>query len=796
VHAKDPYGNTEQYVYDERGFIVELQRSGKPPIRVRRNELMQVISVTEGPRETQFVHDYWGRLLSVRAADGTSVRFQYNRRGDLILQVDPRGHVTRFEYDPEGNLVGVLAPDGSVRRARYGGENWITEVTDARGLTTKVLYDNEGEVVECINERGERFVFDYDLGGRVTATHTFDGRTIRYAYTRGGLLKRTIEADGSTILFEHDAVGNLIEMSAPSGSERYEYDSLDFIIAAQNDWSKVTFKRDLCGRVTNEILEFAGARYEVESRYDANGARIGWRAGQREVAFDFDSAGQLLARVFDGSRRQELQHDVMGRLTGWSYPTGVRAQLGYEAGGMLSGLRVLKPKGVRGIDVGLTEAAGEQAVLWRSFEYSVTNELVRVLDMTAGETRFAYDAFGQLLQRATARTQEVFSYDVTRNVSPAGAPAVVGPGNRLLALGTTELTWDAAGRLATKKQRVDGAERVWQYRWQATGFLEEVTDPDGVVWAFEYDPFGRRTRKWSSQGDEVHFAWDGNALAMERRQRADGSVDERTYLFEEDDATFPVAQHANGKWFDYVTSPIGTPTELVDDTGEIGWAATLKAFGEVEDERAVQTDTPLRFPGQYADRETGLHYNRFRYYDPELGRFISPDPTSIEGNIHEWAYARNPIGWVDPLGFEDGAALAKGMGSNPPPGFAAHHVIPESLFKDPKIQGLLGKDPHTKQNGIHLPGSQEAHDAHKASKKPPKPPAKTIHKGGHAGYTKAVKKKLLAIAKDKNLSPSQKQKKAKELQKQIQKELQDGTFEFQNTSGKTVSGVNKNGTVG
>jgi RHS repeat-associated protein len=201
----------------------------------------------------------------------------------------------------------------------------------------------------------------------------------------------------------------------------------------------------------------------------------------------------------------------------------------------------------------------------------------------------------------------------------------------------------------------------------------------------------------------------------------------------------------------------------------------------------------LRFQGQYRDQETGLHYNHFRTYDPELGIFIEPDPLGPEGGLNAYAYVRNPIGWVDPLGLENGAALNAAMGGNCPPGFQSHHLIPEELYNTHGYKGLLGGNPHTAGNGIYLRDSQESYDAHKASGTPPQPPGRTIHNGKHSSaYKNYVTAELNRI---KGLPPCQRPAALDALKSDLRTKMQNGTFEGESTSGKTVQGLNKNGNV-
>ncbi|STQ89881.1 RHS repeat-associated core domain-containing protein [Iodobacter fluviatilis] len=105
----------------------------------------------------------------------------------------------------------------------------------------------------------------------------------------------------------------------------------------------------------------------------------------------------------------------------------------------------------------------------------------------------------------------------------------------------------------------------------------------------------------------------------------------------------------------YHVDHLGTPQTLSDENGEIAWSAEYKAWGEAqvvisEAAKTAGINNPIRFQGQYFDEESGLHYNRHRYYDPEIGRFISSDPIGLMGGFNTHAYAPNPTGWIDPLG--------------------------------------------------------------------------------------------------------------------------------------------------
>ena len=203
---------------------------------------------------------------------------------------------------------------------------------------------------------------------------------------------------------------------------------------------------------------------------------------------------------------------------------------------------------------------------------------------------------------------------------------------------------------------------MWLYRWDAAGLLREVERPDGVEVRFAYDPFARRVAKEvrEPRGALAHdtvsrtrFVWDGDVLAHEIREEASASgdpvVEERTYLYE-DDSFEPVAHAEVGRWVHYLNDQIGTPERLLDDAGAVACELRRSAWGETDVQPGAKANTPIRFQGQYEDEETGLSYNRARYYDGDLGRFTSADPLGLSSSPHDYVYAPSTLGWVDAWG--------------------------------------------------------------------------------------------------------------------------------------------------
>ena len=117
----------------------------------------------------------------------------------------------------------------------------------------------------------------------------------------------------------------------------------------------------------------------------------------------------------------------------------------------------------------------------------------------------------------------------------------------------------------------------------------------------------------------------------------------------------------------YQLDHLGTPQELTDAGGKIVWSAYYRAYGNIVKFDINEISNPLRFQGQYYDEESGLHYNRHRYYNPNTGRYLTPDPIKLAGGLNSYQYVPNPTGWVDPLGLMSVEGDCPGAESKTPP---------------------------------------------------------------------------------------------------------------------------------
>ena len=205
----------------------------------------------------------------------------------------------------------------------------------------------------------------------------------------------------------------------------------------------------------------------------------------------------------------------------------------------------------------------------------------------------------------------------------------------------------------------------WLYEWASNGMLKKVVRPDGRPVEFRYDALGRRTAK-QYFGKVTRWVWDGNVPLHEWCYKAIGlqsdeeentppkepAEDITTWLFEA--GTFiPTAKIQEGKQYSIVSDYLGTPIQMYDGQGNKTWDCTLDIYGKVANFAGKsRCDCPFRFQGQYEDIETGLFYNRFRYYDSSIGSYISQDPIQLLGGIQMYLYVIDVNNWIDAFGLK------------------------------------------------------------------------------------------------------------------------------------------------
>ncbi|MEU1760555.1 DUF6531 domain-containing protein [Micromonospora sp. NPDC005652] len=566
--------------------------------------------------------DALGRVRATRAPDGAVTTYGWTAEGDLAWRTRPDGSTQRWFYDGEGNLVDGIDASGRAVSFEYGPFDLPTARVDQAGNRTEFTYDTELRLTAVTNPAGQAWRYEYDAAGRLSGQTDFDGRTRRYEHDAAGRLVAHTDATGAVTRYRWDALGRVVERRVGDAVTRVEYDADGHVAAVLSPDAQVRFTRDANGRVVSETINGRTVRTSytasgaVETRttpsgrssrwtFDADGRPASLTAGEHLLGFTHDDAGREIGRTIGGLVALRQTFDAAGRLTGQHIADGAE----------------------------------------RRYAYDDADRVTAIADSLAGDLTFTADDTGRI-RAVDGDAPQRYDYDEAGNLVGAGGGRWEFTGTMLVRSDDASFSYDAKGRLTG---RVDGAG-AWRFEWDAEDRMVLAVTPGGDRWRYRYDGFGRRIAKQRlGDGDqvleEVTFAWAGDLILEQTHRDAAGATATTTWDYRPD-APVPVAQTDDGAVRAVVTDTIGTPTHLVEPGGGLRWWSRGDLWGRGAD----RTATPLAFPGQYVDAETGLHYNRFRYYDPATGRYVSPDPLGLSGGPNPTAYVTDPLTVADPLG--------------------------------------------------------------------------------------------------------------------------------------------------
>ncbi|MFC3152908.1 RHS repeat-associated core domain-containing protein [Litoribrevibacter euphylliae] len=658
-----PNGATIQFRYNERSQLIERSQSLKSntPDQTTKylwNEDGQLLAQESGNQQTRFSYDDLGRLNGVLNAGGLITEYRRDAKGQLT-------QVRQFEQsqpDDKTQPDNATAPPEEITQSyRYDEAGRLTHYTDTKGHIHEYQYQGLSQPVKQIRADGSWLAFDYDQERNLTGITRSDGNHYQIEYNGEELPIKLTGFDGRQQTLKYDPEGHLIE-SDDSGERG------------------IRLKRDALGRVTESIgrhHDTQHASHNTQSnhfKYDKLGRVTFANNADRKLSFKYNAVGQATEHWQDQWKIQH-QYDLAGRRTQTTYPDGQVVDYRYDQNSRLHQIGLnAQPLILRKFDAlgheierecsngvlltqqidafgRLTEQAfsyssaaatvdntsnSEERTHRRDYQYK-NDQIAQVADSLLGEKHYQYDQLEQLTKvDKNGETTEEFNWDSFGN--PIGPDDHV-QNDRLLQHKQQHYRYDACGNQVQVTS--NNPDQHQSREFDAFNQLARLKH-QGKVHQYQYDALGRRASKLTEQG-KIDYLWDGDQLIGEHHN---GHF--RWYLYEP--GTFlPVALIDNGQVYHYHLDHLGTPITLTDNHGQIAWQADYSAFG-IANIRIERINNPIRFQGQYFDQESGLHYNRFRYYDPTIGRFIHQDPIGLAGGINHYQYVPNPVSWTDPFG--------------------------------------------------------------------------------------------------------------------------------------------------
>jgi RHS repeat-associated protein len=703
----DCSGHSSQWEYDNRKRLVKSIDAAGNVTRYRYTPLsaetladahcegsnhpgqLEAIIHPDGSEE-QLRHDAEGRLLAHTDALARTTAYRYTSAGLIANRTDPLGHSLHYAWDALGRLSALENENGSVYRFLYDPVGRLLQEQGFDDKVTEYRYDEASGVLAETVEAGVTTRLDFDPMGRLVqrraAAPGQPEQIETFAYNANGQLAEA-KNEHARLQWFYDAAGNLVRehqhYEGPFHPDRrtavwrHHYDELNQRTGTTRpDGHRIEWLTYGAGHVHGLLLD-----------------------GQELVSFERDALNRETGRTQANGLLQTMKYDPAGRL--------IEQQLGAIAQASQKD-RYSYPDTYRP-DV----QAGMQAVILRRYRYDPSGQLTSLEDSRRGRIEYHYDPVGRLLAANSALGHETFAFDPAGNIQ-APYTAQLEPMTRRVPLPKLldNLLKEYAGVSYRYDERGNLVERIQdgkrsEYQWDAFNRMTRATTWHGVS-TFAYDPLGRRIAKHSQTVEGTAFrettrtlyGWDGDTLALESSVHQGYAAGERTvhYVYEHgsfvplvqatrrqalrlgpttdvkalmagNDGKYDIALDPlwNGEYEQeaepfgkeeiafYQCDHLGTPQELTDCEGKVAWSAQYKAWGQAKEaisEAAYKAGirNPIRFQGQYFDEETGLHYNRHRYYNPNTAGYLTQDPIRFFGGHNFYKYGPNPTMWVDPLG--------------------------------------------------------------------------------------------------------------------------------------------------
>ncbi|HHK5473196.1 TPA: RHS repeat domain-containing protein, partial [Pseudomonas aeruginosa] len=477
----------------------------------------------------------------------------------------------------------------------------------------------------------------------------------------GNVIRRT-DARGAVTEYRYDALNRLVERRSPSDP------SLD-----------VQYRYDLTADGNQGIGRLGaieGARDSLVYRYDERGnlveqvrsIRLDQQTLLDRVTYRYDAANQLLEIGYPSGLAIGYPRNAGGQVASVTLAVGDKApsplvgQIAYLPFGPL--LRLTWGNGItlsREYDQDY-QLLRQKVGPWQSdYQHDANGNIQQHRHSLWGTLDYQYDPLDRLTEERGVQGGRSYAYDAVGNrTQRSDNPASGGTAssqdyqyapdsNRLTAIGAQAVTSDAAGNLTQ-----DRAARKLAY--DAQGRLQSVSLDGQQVAEYRYNALGQRIVKLTPESITTYlYGPDGQLLGEAEHDGSGRKLRAQYYLWLDSLplATIDADYDAQGK----VGNPtllylhgdhLDTPRLATDASGQIAWQWQSDAFGRGEALSQGSTQVNLRFSGQYYDAESGLHYNYFRDYDPETGRYVESDPIGLEGGINTYGYVNaNPINQTD-----------------------------------------------------------------------------------------------------------------------------------------------------
>ena len=659
-----PTGLLKQVTQPDGSFLLYTYDAAHRLIQINDGAGNKVIYTLDamGNRTGENTYDPVGALHRAH----TRIVNSFNELYQDVKSAGTAAVTTTFGYDGNGNETSISAPLQRNTASTFDALNRLQQNTDPARGSTQFSYNANDDMTSVIDPRGLTTSYNYNAFGELVTQTSPDTGTTTSTHDSVGNLVTSADARGAVATYTHDSLNRVRSVVYSLGgttdqSLSFTYDSgtngKGRLTGASDANHSMAWTYDGLGRIVTKSQTVAGITFHVNYAY-ANGnlATVTTPSG-KSIAYSYNGNHQVTSVAVNGiNLLSGVSYEPFGAVNGWTWGNGSLAERTFDADG------------------NVTQVANAGV---NTYSYDDAGRISTATDEISPDLSWLYDY--DKLDRMTAATPGLgggqtstgvaYAYDANGNQTTQGSLSFsIAPGsNRLNNVSgglTRSYSYDAAGNVTGFGPSItyNGAGRMVSF------------SQSGAVTTFSYNALGQRIRKTSGTGT-TYFVYDESGHLMGEYDGTGALIQEIVWL-----GDTPVASVRLGSCglsiFYIHTDWLNTPRKITRrSTSEIVWQWNSDPFGN-----GLPNENPsglgafsfnLRFPGQYYDAETGLHYNYFRDYDPVTGKYIQPDPIGLKGGIDPYVYVGD-----DAPNFVDPSGLA-------PPGRTAPSILPPGPFEFP-----------------------------------------------------------------------------------------------------------------
>ena len=650
--VRDGLSRNTLYAYDAAGRLNKVTHPDNSFIRFGYDLAGRRTTVTdERGQVTSYAHDSAYRLTNVTDALGHTISNNYDAMSNLTSTTDALARTTNYDYDDFNRLVKITFPAAIASVARlfetvsYDAAGNVTQRTDTAGRINKYNYDNVNRLVSITDADNKTTSLEYDAINRTTALTDALTQRYQFAYDSVGRQIGTTRA-GVSMSYGYDAVGNITRRTDYNGAvTNYTFDNLNRLTTITYPARTVTYAYTVRGQLSRATNENGSVYIGYDNRYRVSSFSDPFYYG---LSYNYDAAGNRTKLSLNGATYATYTYDAVNHLTSIKDSGNLSFSHAYDAANRL--VTRSAPNGVTtnyaydGLDrlTGLTHATNANTLVNNQYSYNDANNIA-AWNNASGNHVFGYDAVDRLISATnSAQANENYAYDGVgnRTTSHLSASYNYQPFNKLTSTAAASYNYDNNGNLLAKTD----ASGTTTFVWNEENQLTQVRLPSGLTVDYKYDALGRRLQRISSAGANERYVYDGQDVLLDLN--ADWSVATKYLNGPGVDNHLRQTSSSTGVSY-FLSDHLGSTAGLTDAGGSMVEQLTYDAFGN----SAGSSRTRYGYTGRERDPDTDLVYYRARFYDPQIGRFISEDPIGLIAGINSFAYVgNNTINANDPSG--------------------------------------------------------------------------------------------------------------------------------------------------